>query len=84
MRSRLLIAITAILILAAAPATAHANVLNRLYAPLHLHPKVAPSPSFIRAESNSTISALSAELGLCLWSGGGISPELIRSITSSH
>ena len=49
MRSRLLIAITAILILAAAPAAAQANVLNRLYAPLHLHPKIAPSPSFIRA-----------------------------------
>jgi hypothetical protein len=49
MRSRLLIAIAALSVLAAAPAAAQASVLDRLYAPLHIHPKAAPSPSFIRS-----------------------------------
>jgi hypothetical protein len=49
MRLRLLIAIAAISVLAAAPVSAHASVLDRLYAPLHVHPKIAPSPSFIRS-----------------------------------
>src|SRR4051794_10974344 len=49
MRSRLLFAIAAISVLAAAPAAAHASVLDRLYAPLHVHPKIAPAPSFIRS-----------------------------------
>ena len=61
MRSRLLIAITTISVLAAAPAAAQANVLDRLYAPLHLHPRVAPSPSFIRSHF-PTITVQKAQL----------------------
>jgi hypothetical protein len=49
MRLRLLIAIATISVLAAAPVSAQASVLDRLYAPLHVHPKIAPSPSFIRS-----------------------------------
>ena len=49
MRSRLLIAIATIAVFAAAPTAAQANVLSALYAPLHIHPKVVPSPSFIRS-----------------------------------
>lgn len=49
MRVRLLIAIATISVLAAAPVSAQASVLDRLYAPLHVHPKIAPSPSFIRS-----------------------------------
>jgi hypothetical protein len=49
MRLRLLIAIATISVFAAAPVSAQASVLDRLYAPLHVHPKIAPSPSFIRS-----------------------------------
>src|SRR6476469_6304131 len=54
MRSRLLIAITAISVLAAAPAAAKAKVLDRLYAPLHLLASVAASPSFVRSHFPTT------------------------------
>ena len=61
MRSRLFIAIAAISVLAAAPAAAQANVLHRLYAPLHVHPKIAPAPSFIRSHF-PTITVQKAQL----------------------
>lgn len=61
MRLRLLIAIATISVLAAAPVSAQASVLDRLYAPLHLHPKVAPSPSFIRSHF-PTITVQRAQL----------------------
>jgi hypothetical protein len=61
MRSRLLIAIATISVFAAAPAAAQGSVLDRLYAPLHLHPKVAPSPSFVRSHF-PTITVQKAQL----------------------
>jgi hypothetical protein len=48
MRLRLLIPAALAASLAVAP-SAHANVLSRLYAPLHIHPRSAPSPTFIRS-----------------------------------
>ena len=44
----------------------------------------AASPSFIRAAIHSTILALSSALGRTFASSGGISPELMRSMISSH
>ena len=44
----------------------------------------ANSPSLSRAASHSTILALSAALGRTFSFLGGISPELMRSITSIH
>src|SRR5258706_1254756 len=61
MRLRLLIAIATISVLATAPVSAQASVLDRLYAPLHVHPKVAPSPSFIRSHF-PTITLQKAQL----------------------
>ena len=52
MRLRLMLAATAVAALALAP-DAHANVLSRLYAPLHIHPRSAPSPAFIRSHFNT-------------------------------
>ena len=48
MRLRLLLPAALAATLTVAP-SAHANVLDRLYAPLHIHPQSAPSPAFIRA-----------------------------------
>jgi hypothetical protein len=52
MRLRLLIPAALAASLAVAP-SAHANVVTRLYAPLHIHPRSAPSPSFIRSHFNT-------------------------------
>lgn len=48
MRLRLLLPAAAAAALIVAP-SAHASVLARLYAPLHIHPRSAPSPAFIRS-----------------------------------
>lgn len=48
MHRRLLVTAAITTGLAAAPA-AQANVLDHLYAPLHVKPKLAPSPSFIKS-----------------------------------
>jgi hypothetical protein len=61
MRVRLLIAIATISVLAAAPVSAQASVLDRLYAPLHVHPKVVPAASFIRSHF-PTITVQKAQL----------------------
>ncbi len=53
MRPRLLIPAAVAAMLALTPSTAHANVLSRLYAPLHIHPRSAPSPAFIRSHFNT-------------------------------
>jgi hypothetical protein len=52
MRLRLLLpaALAAALVLVP---DAHANVLTRLYAPLHIHPRSAPSPAFVRSHFNT-------------------------------
>jgi hypothetical protein len=52
MRLRLLLPAALAAMLAVAP-NAHANVLSRLYAPLHIHPRSAPSPAFNRSHFNT-------------------------------
>jgi len=52
MRPRLLLPAAAAVMLAVVP-NAHASVVSRLYAPLHIHPRSAPSPAFIRSHFNT-------------------------------
>jgi hypothetical protein len=61
MPSRRLIAIATAVALFAVPATAQANVLDALYAPLHIHSKGLPSPSFIRSHF-PTVTVTAGEL----------------------
>lgn len=52
MRPRLLLLAAVAAALTVAP-SAHAGVLGRLYAPLHIHPRSAPSPAFVRSHFNT-------------------------------
>jgi hypothetical protein len=52
MRLRLLFPAALAALLAVVP-NAHAGVLARLYAPLHIHPRSAPSPAFVRSHFNT-------------------------------
>ena len=73
MLSRRLIAIATTSALLAVPATANANVLDALYAPLHIHSNGLPSPSFVRSHFPTvTVTAGEAPEGIPLRAHGPV------------
>jgi hypothetical protein len=81
MRLRLLIPAAIVAGLTIAP-TAQAGVLSRLYAPLHIHPSSAPSPTFIRSHFN-TITVQRKMLGTYRAKRVGLYTKGTRSATAS-
>lgn len=82
MRLRLLIPAAIVAALTVAP-SAHAGVLARLYAPLHIHPSSAPSPTYVRSHFN-TISVQPKMLGKYHAKRVGLYTKGTRSATASY
>jgi hypothetical protein len=82
MRPRLMVPVILAAGLLAAPPAQAAGVLGRLYAPLHIHPSSAPSPSYVRSHFD-TITVQPKMLGKYTARHVGLYTKGTRSATAS-